>query len=181
VAARSKAWIVFARTLGSWVRISFKAWMSVCVYSVSVLFCVEVAALWRTDPPSKESYRLCIGLRNWKSVQGHTKGLQSHNIKIVWILHKTEEDGETTGNLNTCVNTPAGRGNQLIHLSDSRNCCFSLGTDGGILQEDEHQSAETGSLTQFLHYFTLRHNFLTTRDKGRFLQQEGIMLNDVTE
>jgi hypothetical protein len=29
-----------ARTLGSWARIPFKAWMFVCVYSVFVLFCV---------------------------------------------------------------------------------------------------------------------------------------------
>jgi hypothetical protein len=29
-----------ARTLGSWVRISLKAWMSVCVYSLFVLYCV---------------------------------------------------------------------------------------------------------------------------------------------
>jgi hypothetical protein len=28
-----------ARTLGSWVRIPLEAWMSVCVYSVFVLFC----------------------------------------------------------------------------------------------------------------------------------------------
>jgi hypothetical protein len=33
-----------------------------------VLFCV-----WRANPPFKESYRLCIGLRNWKSGQGPTK------------------------------------------------------------------------------------------------------------
>jgi hypothetical protein len=33
--ARFKAWTVFARsTLGSWVRIPLKVWMSVCVYSV---------------------------------------------------------------------------------------------------------------------------------------------------
>jgi hypothetical protein len=31
----------------------------VCVYSVSVLFCVQVAALRRADHSSKESYRLC--------------------------------------------------------------------------------------------------------------------------
>jgi hypothetical protein len=30
------------RTLGSWVRIPLKAWMSMCVYSVFVLFCVHV-------------------------------------------------------------------------------------------------------------------------------------------
>jgi hypothetical protein len=47
------------RTLGSWVRIPLEAWMSVCVYSVFVLFFVLVAALRLTDPPSKESYRLC--------------------------------------------------------------------------------------------------------------------------
>jgi hypothetical protein len=34
-----------ARTRRSWVRIPLKAWMSVCVYSVFVLSCVQVAAL----------------------------------------------------------------------------------------------------------------------------------------
>jgi hypothetical protein len=35
--------------------------MDVCVYvySVFVLSCVQVAALRRADPQSKESYRLC--------------------------------------------------------------------------------------------------------------------------
>jgi hypothetical protein len=37
-----------ARTLGSWVRTSLKAWMSVCFYSV-LLSCVLVAALQRAD------------------------------------------------------------------------------------------------------------------------------------
>jgi hypothetical protein len=46
------------RTLRSWVRIPLKAWMSVCLYSLFVL--LEVAALRRSDPPSKESYRLYI-------------------------------------------------------------------------------------------------------------------------
>jgi hypothetical protein len=32
--------------------------MFVCVYSVSVLSCVQVAVLRRADPPSKDSYRL---------------------------------------------------------------------------------------------------------------------------
>jgi hypothetical protein len=48
-----------AQTLGSWFRIPLEAWMSVCVYSVFVLSCVQVAALRWADPPSKESYRLC--------------------------------------------------------------------------------------------------------------------------
>jgi hypothetical protein len=34
------------------------------VYSVFVLLCVQVATLRWADPPSKESYRLHIGLRN---------------------------------------------------------------------------------------------------------------------
>jgi hypothetical protein len=53
VAAWSKARTVFARSN-----------MSVCVYSVFVVFFVQVAALRLADPPCKESYRLCIGLRN---------------------------------------------------------------------------------------------------------------------
>jgi hypothetical protein len=63
-----------ARTLGSWVRIPLKVWMSVWEYSV-VLFCVFVPILRRADPPSKESYRLCI--RNWKGGQGPTKGCRA--------------------------------------------------------------------------------------------------------
>jgi hypothetical protein len=33
--------------------------MSLCVFSVFMLFCVHVAALRRADHSSKESYRLC--------------------------------------------------------------------------------------------------------------------------
>jgi hypothetical protein len=59
VAARSKHEMSSpALTLGSWVRIPLKAWISMSVYSVFVLFCVQVAALSSADPPSKESYRL---------------------------------------------------------------------------------------------------------------------------
>jgi hypothetical protein len=39
------------------------------------LVCTYVAALRRADRSSKESYRLCIGLKNWKSCQSPTKGL----------------------------------------------------------------------------------------------------------
>jgi hypothetical protein len=53
-----------AQTLGSWVRIPLKAWMSVCAYSVFMLSCVHVAALRQADPPSKESYSLCKMSRN---------------------------------------------------------------------------------------------------------------------
>jgi hypothetical protein len=46
-------------TLGSLVRIPLEACMSVRVYSVFVLSCVQVVALQWADPPSEESYRLC--------------------------------------------------------------------------------------------------------------------------
>jgi hypothetical protein len=38
-----------ARTLGSWVPIPLEVWMSVCVYSGFVLFCVLIEALRRAD------------------------------------------------------------------------------------------------------------------------------------
>jgi hypothetical protein len=63
-----------ARTLGSRVRIPLKVWMSVCVYSVFVLFCVWVAALRRTDHTSKECKKR---LRNWRKGQGPTKGCRA--------------------------------------------------------------------------------------------------------
>jgi hypothetical protein len=43
--------------------------MFVCVYSVFVLSCVQVAALRRADPPSKESYRLCKDQETEKSAK----------------------------------------------------------------------------------------------------------------
>jgi hypothetical protein len=64
-----------AQTLGSWVRIPLRAWIYMCVYPVFVLSCVQVAALRRADPPSKESYQLCKRSRNCKkSGKGTTKG-----------------------------------------------------------------------------------------------------------
>jgi hypothetical protein len=47
--------------------------MFVYVYSAFVLFCMSVATLRRAELPSKESTRLRIGLRNWKSGQGQKK------------------------------------------------------------------------------------------------------------
>jgi hypothetical protein len=58
LAARSKAWTVFARSNAGIVDSNPTQGMVVCVciYSVFVLSGVQVAALWRADPPSKESY-----------------------------------------------------------------------------------------------------------------------------
>jgi hypothetical protein len=45
--------------------------MSVCVYSVFMLLCVQVAALRPADPPSKEFYRLCIDQDTEKAAKVH--------------------------------------------------------------------------------------------------------------
>jgi hypothetical protein len=66
-----------AQTLGSWVRIPLEAWMPVCFYCVFVVSCMQVAALHQADPPSEESYRLCIRSRNWRSGQGPTKSCRA--------------------------------------------------------------------------------------------------------
>jgi hypothetical protein len=42
---------LLTQTLGLWVRIPLEAWMTVCVYSVFMLSCMQVAALRRADPP----------------------------------------------------------------------------------------------------------------------------------
>jgi hypothetical protein len=64
VAARSKTEMSSpARMLGSWVRIRLEVWVSVCLYSACAVLCVG-KALRRADPPSKEFYHLCVGLRN---------------------------------------------------------------------------------------------------------------------
>jgi hypothetical protein len=52
--------------------------MSVYVYSVSVLSCVQVAALRRAHPPSKESHRLCKKIKKLKKQPRSNKGLYSH-------------------------------------------------------------------------------------------------------
>jgi hypothetical protein len=61
VAARSKAWTVFARSNAGIVGSNPAQGIDVCVcvYSVFVLSCVYVAALRRADHSSKESFRLC--------------------------------------------------------------------------------------------------------------------------
>jgi hypothetical protein len=53
----------------------------VCIYSVFVLFCVQVEALRRADPLSKECYRLCKKIKKLKkSSQGPTKGCRAIDI-----------------------------------------------------------------------------------------------------
>jgi hypothetical protein len=59
VAARYKAWTVFARSNAGIVNANPTQGMEVvCVYSMFVLSCVWIEALRRADHSSKESYRL---------------------------------------------------------------------------------------------------------------------------
>jgi hypothetical protein len=65
VAARSEAWTVFARS-NVGIMGSNPTWgmdVNVRLFCVCAVLCVQVAALRRADPPSEESYRLCIGSR----------------------------------------------------------------------------------------------------------------------
>jgi hypothetical protein len=54
------------------------------VNSEKMLLRQVITALRRVDPPSKESYRLCIGSRNWKSGQGLAKGCRAIIIIIIY-------------------------------------------------------------------------------------------------
>jgi hypothetical protein len=59
------------RTLGSWVRIPLEAWMFVlCAF----ILCVGrgFTTGWS---PSKKSYRLCIGSRNWKAAMAQQRAV----------------------------------------------------------------------------------------------------------
>jgi hypothetical protein len=72
VAARSKAWTVFALSNAGIVGSNPIQGMDVriaCICSVFVLFYVSVAALRLAAPPSKESYRLCINEETEKAAK----------------------------------------------------------------------------------------------------------------
>jgi hypothetical protein len=76
-----------------------------CVFYLVVLFCVELAALRRDDPPSKESYRLCIGLRNWKSGRGpksHRKRKRKRKRE-----RERERSAVVYANVHVCVHVSA--------------------------------------------------------------------------
>jgi hypothetical protein len=68
VAARSKAWTVFARSNAGIMGSSPTENMDVCVclFCVCVLAFVQVATLRRADLPSKESYRVCKNIKEMK-------------------------------------------------------------------------------------------------------------------
>jgi hypothetical protein len=62
--------------------------MFVCIYSVFVLSCLQVAALRRIDPPSKESYRLCKrDQESEKERPRPNKGVYSHRHIVEFYAH----------------------------------------------------------------------------------------------
>jgi hypothetical protein len=67
VTAWYKAWTVFARSNAGIPGSNTTQAMDVCVcvYSVFVLSCVQVAALWRADHLSKESY--CLRKKDYET------------------------------------------------------------------------------------------------------------------
>jgi hypothetical protein len=75
-----------AQTLGSWVGISLEEWMSMCVYFVFVFRSVDLESLRHADPLSKESCRLSLVSRNWKSGQSPTRGSRTLIIIIMIII-----------------------------------------------------------------------------------------------
>jgi hypothetical protein len=78
VAARSKAWTVFARSEAGIVGSNPTQGMDVCVRLYRVLSCVQVAALRRADPPSKEPNRLCKKIKKLIKRSRPNEGLYSH-------------------------------------------------------------------------------------------------------
>jgi hypothetical protein len=84
VAARSKAWTVFALSNSGVVGSNLTRGMDVCV-RLFVILCVG-KGFRRADPPSKESYRLYMRLRNWKSGQDPTKDCTAIIIIIIIII-----------------------------------------------------------------------------------------------
>jgi hypothetical protein len=86
VAVQSKAWTVFTCSNAGVMVSNPTRGMDVCtrLFCDCVVLCIE-----RADPLSKESYRPCIGLGNWKSGQSPTKGCRAKVIIIIIITITT--------------------------------------------------------------------------------------------
>jgi hypothetical protein len=77
MASRYKAWTDFARSNAGMVGSNPTQCFDVCVrlFCVCVVLCVR-SGFATANPPSKESYRLCIGLRKGKSGQVQQKAVE---------------------------------------------------------------------------------------------------------
>jgi hypothetical protein len=78
VAARSKGWTVFTPLNTGIVGSNPTQGMDICVrlFFLCAVLCVQVAALRRADPPSKQSHRMCKRSRNWKAAKGLQRAVE---------------------------------------------------------------------------------------------------------
>jgi hypothetical protein len=83
VTARSKAWTVFARSnTGIVCSNPTQTWMSVCVYSMFVLSCVQAAAWRRSDPLSTG----CVWIKKLKKRPRSTRAVEPQIEIIIEVL-----------------------------------------------------------------------------------------------
>jgi hypothetical protein len=77
VATPSKAWTVLASSSAGMVGSNPTWGMDACarLFCVCIVLCVGVGIMM-ADPPSKESYWLCIGLRNWKAAKAQQRAVE---------------------------------------------------------------------------------------------------------
>jgi hypothetical protein len=84
----SKAWTVFTRSNAGVMGSNPNRGMDVCVrFFCCVVLYVDTGHATGWSPP-KESYRLCIGLRNWKVTKAQQKGCRAiNNIvdEMLWM------------------------------------------------------------------------------------------------
>jgi hypothetical protein len=102
VAALSKARTVFARSNAGIVGSNPTQGMDVCVcvYSVFVLSCMQVAALRRADHSSKESYCLCINDYETDEETRHQQGVvEPLMVVVVVVLLFTSSHWQSTDRL----------------------------------------------------------------------------------
>jgi hypothetical protein len=91
VAARSKAWTLFARSNAEIVGSNPTQGMDICVrlFCVCTVLCAgsQVAAFQLADPPSKESYRLCKKIKKLnKSAKVQQRAVEPQIDKLEKVI-----------------------------------------------------------------------------------------------
>jgi hypothetical protein len=100
--SRSRSWAVFCSNVGVVGSNPAKGNWCQCAFILCLCCpCMYSAALHQSDLPSKKSYRLCIGLTNWKE-QRYTVGCRAIIIQFNSILYYL--CAESTANNNNTNN-----------------------------------------------------------------------------
>jgi hypothetical protein len=155
-----------ARTLRSWVRIKFEAWMSVCVYSVYIVLCVDcdLAKGWS---PVQGVLPTVYRINKLKRRPRPNIGLQSHNnnnnnnhnyewhmqagIRILVSMARMRPDTHSTRlsiwNVTPCspVCTIFG-GNGYLYFLHTINSVFYRDDRGSTFLTSVHKSATPQSV-----------------------------------